>query len=169
MEWEWEIFLYYAKSAGCCGVQSTLTAWACPMVTYFVKSYPMLTSAFCIELFLESKNTEYGFLYHSGIFAKVAWTVNKGQSLTSYNRCPRRLSPDILHCAVVCPHNVTLTHWRVNGEHCLVGTLNRINYSLGLLVSSIESNHNPISPPSDIGSRPTSGGAGEGGRVNIKS
>ena len=42
------------------------------MVTYFVKSYPMLTSTLCIELFLEMKNTEYGFLYHSGIFAKVA-------------------------------------------------------------------------------------------------
>ena len=47
----------------------------------------------------------------------------------------------------------------VNGEHCLVGI---INNTLGLLVVSIESYHNPIPPPGDSGSRSTSGGAGEG-------
>ena len=70
-------------------------------------------------------------------------------------------SPGILHCTVVCPHNVTLTHWWVNGEHCLVGACNRISYSRGLLVGSIESYHSSISPPGDSGSRSTSGGAGE--------
>ena len=58
---------------------------------------------------------------------------------------------------------------RYHGEHCLVGTINRINYSLGLLVGSIESYHNPISPPGDSGSRSTSGGAGEGPGLVIKS
>ena len=47
-------------------------------------------------------------------------------SLTWYNHCLWRLSPGIFHCAVVIgPCN--LTHWSVNGEHCLVGTINRIN------------------------------------------
>ena len=58
------------------------------------------------------------------------WTVGtyEGLSLTWYNHCLWRiLSPDILHCAVVYPHNVIPTHWWVNGEHCLVGTINRIN------------------------------------------
>ena len=70
--------------------------------------------------------------------------------------------PVILHCAVVWPHNATLTHWSVNGEHCLVGTYNSIHNSLGLLVCSIQSYHNSILPPGNIGSRSTSGSAGEG-------
>ena len=78
-------------------------------------------------------------------------------------------SPGILHCAVVSPHYDTLTHWWVNGEHSLVGTLNKINYSLGLLVGSIESYHNPIPPPGDSGSRSTSGSAGEGVCWDIES
>ena len=43
-----------------------------------------------------------------------------------------------------------------------------MNYFLGLLVGSIESYHNPISPPGDSGSRSTSGGAGEGPGLVIK-
>ena len=83
-------------------------------------------------------------------------------TITRYNCYPWWSSPGILHCAVVCPHNVTWTHWWVNGEHGLVGTHDSIHYSLGLLVGSVESYHNPISPPGDSGSRSTSGGAGEG-------
>ena len=83
--------------------------------------------------------------------------------------CHWRSSPDILHCAVVCPQNVTLTHWCVNGEHCLVGTHSRIQYCLGLLVGSIESYYNPILPPGDSGSRSTSGSAGEGVWWSIES
>ena len=78
-------------------------------------------------------------------------------------------SPCILHCAVVCPHNVTLTHWWVNGEHCLVGAYNSIHNSLGLLVGSIESYHNSILPPGDSGSRSTSGDASEGVWWSIES
>ena len=88
-------------------------------------------------------------------------------TIVRYNHCLWRLSSDILHCATVCPHNVTLTHWWVNGEHCLVGTHNRIHYSLGLLVGSIESYHSSISPPGDSGSRSTSGDAGEGWLIII--
>ena len=77
------------------------------------------------------------------------------------NRYPWWSSPGILHCATVRPHNVTLTHWWVNGEHCLVGTHNRIHYSLGLLVGSIESYYSTISPPGDNSSRSTIGRAGE--------
>ena len=86
-----------------------------------------------------------------------------------YIHCVWRLSPVILHCAVVCPHNVTLTHWWVNGEYCLVGTCKRTHYSLGLLVSNIESYHNPISLPGNSGSRSTSRSAGEGPRLVTKS
>ena len=59
-------------------------------------------------------------------------------TIARYDHCHWWSSPGILHCAVVCPQNVTLTHWRVNGEHGLVGTHDRIHYSLGLLVGSIE-------------------------------
>ena len=38
-----------------------------------------------------------------------------------------------------------------------------------ILVSSIESYHNPISPPGDSGNRSTSGGTGEGPGLIIKS
>ena len=71
-------------------------------------------------------------------------------------------SLDILHCAVVWSKKVTLTHWWVNGEHCLVGTHSSIHHSLGLLVGSIGSYQYPISPPGDSSSRSTSGGAGKG-------
>ena len=57
------------------------------------------------------------------------WAGDKCQpetkSLTCYNQ--DHWSPDILHCTVVCPHDALLTHWWVNGEHCLVGTLLRMN------------------------------------------
>ena len=86
----------------------------------------------------------------------------KETCLTWHNHCLWRLSPVISYCAVVCPYNVTLIQWWVYGEHCLVGTCNRMNDTLGLLISSIESYHNPIPPPGDSGSRSTSGGAGEG-------
>ena len=73
--------------------------------------------------------------------------------ITWYNLCLWRLSPDILHCAVVCPHNVILLNWWVNGEHCLVGAINSIDYAFALLVGSIYIYHNPISSPGHIGSR----------------
>ena len=76
-------------------------------------------------------------------------------SLTCYNNTLWRYS----HGAAVIPWKATRLHRWVNGEHRLVGTLNQ---GLGLLVGSIESYHNPISPPGDSGSRSTSGGAGEG-------
>ena len=94
-----------------------------------------------------------------GIMTRIRY---KGSSLTWYNHCLWRLSSVILHCAVVCPYNVTLIQWWVNGEYCLVGTCSSINYVLGLLVGSIESYHYPILFPGDGGSRSTSGGAGEG-------
>ena len=101
------------------------------------------------------------------------WLAHKMNGLiamvTCYGHCLWRLSPVILHCAVVGPHNVTLTHWGVDGEYCLVGTINRINQVLGLLVGSIESYYNPIPPPDDSGSRSTSGGASEGPGLVIKS
>ena len=85
----------------------------------------------------------------------------------TYNHCFWRHSPGILHHAVVCLHSIILTHWWVNGEYCLVGTCNWINYFLGLLVGSIESYHSSISPPGDSGSGSTSGGAGEGPGLTI--
>ena len=109
----------------------------------------------------------FHFLCHftsnmSSCIGSITHIRYKGSSLTWYNHCLWRLSSVILHCAVVCPYNVTLIQWWVNGEHRLVGTCNRIDYSLGLLVSSIESYHYPIPSPGDSGSRSTSGGAGEG-------
>ena len=86
---------------------------------------------------------------------------------TRYNLSHWWSSPGVPHCAVVCPPNVTLTYWWVNGEHCLVGTCNRINYFLGLLVGSIGCYHSSISPPGDSGSRSTSGGAGESSGLTI--
>ena len=88
-------------------------------------------------------------------------------TIARYDHCHWWSSPGILHCAVVCPHNVTLIHWWVNGEHCLVGAHDRINYSLGLLVGIIERYHSPISPPGDSGSRSTSGGAGDDSELTI--
>ena len=51
----------------------------------------------------------------------------KGSRLTWYNHCFWRFSSGICHCAAVCPQNATWTHWRINGEQCLVDTFNRIN------------------------------------------
>ena len=104
--------------------------------------------------------------YHVLLPLAMCWLLNELKvqefSLTWYNHCLTRLSSFILHCAAVCPHNDTLIKGWVNGKHCLVGTSKRINYSLGLLVSSTESYHNPIPPPGDSGSRSTSGNTGEG-------
>ena len=96
----------------------------------------------------------------------MCWLLNELKvqefGLTWYNHCLTRLSSVILHCAAACPHNETLIKGWVNGEHCQVGTSNRINFSLGLLVSSTESYHNPVPPQGDSGSRSTSGNTGEG-------
>ena len=51
----------------------------------------------------------------------------EGSTFTWHNHCLWRLSSVILHCTVVCPCNVPSIHRWVNGEHCLVGTRNRIN------------------------------------------
>ena len=91
----------------------------------------------------------------------VVTTIMPGRKGSTLTYCHWRSSPGVFHCAVVYTHSVTRTHWWVNGEHCLVSTLNKINYSLGLLVGTIESYHNPISPPDDSVSRSTSGGAVE--------
>ena len=57
------------------------------------------------------------------------WTVGtyEGSSLTWYNHCLWRHSPVILHCAVVCPYNITLIRTWINVQYCLVTTINRVN------------------------------------------
>ena len=74
----------------------------------------------------------------------------------NYSRCPS----GVPHSTAVCAKDVSYT--LVNGEHSLICSCHRISHHLCLLVCCIESYHSPILPPSDSGSRPTSGGAGEG-------
>ena len=81
------------------------------------------------------------------------------QVLTCYLNCSR-CSSGIPHSAAVCAKDVSYT--LVNGEHSLIGSCHRISHHLCLLVCCIESYHSPILPPSDSGSRSTSGGTGEG-------
>ena len=68
----------------------------------------------------------------------------------------------------MCSHNATLTNYWVNDEHCLIGTHSRVKYSFGLVVCCIKSYHNPVLSPGNHGSRSTSGGAGESGRLAVK-
>ena len=72
----------------------------------------------------------------------------------------RRYPPSILHSAAVCAQDVRYT--LVNGEHSLIGSCHRISHHLCLLVCCVERYHSSILPPCDSGSRPTSGGRGEG-------
>ena len=81
------------------------------------------------------------------------------QVLTCCFNCSR-CSSGIPHSAAVCAKDVSYT--LVNGEHSLIRSCGSISHHLCLLVCIIESYRSPILPPSDSGSRPTSGGAGEG-------
>ena len=77
-----------------------------------------------------------------------------------------RCSPDILHTTAVVA--VIFTRWLSESEHSLVSACSSICHYLYLLVGGIRSDHSSISPPGNIGSRSTSGSAGEGPGHSIK-
>jgi len=72
------------------------------------------------------------------------------------SRCPS----GIPHSAAVCVSDIN--YILVNGKHSLIISCGSIGHHLCLLVCCIDSYYSPILPPSDSGSRSTSGGAGEG-------
>ena len=86
----------------------------------------------------------------AGIMKKVVTCCFKS------SRCPSGIS----NSTAVCAKDVS--HWLVSGEHSLIYSCGSISHHLCLLVSWIQCYHSPILPPCDSGSRPTSGGAGEG-------
>ena len=80
-------------------------------------------------------------------------------ALTSHFECTGG-SPSISYCAPI--YTIDTGHRLSNGEYILVSCCGGINYRLCLPVCySINSQCSTILPPSDIGSRPTSGSADE--------
>ena len=72
------------------------------------------------------------------------------------SRCPS----GIPHSAAVCVSDIN--YILVNGKHSLIISCDSIGHHLCLLVCCFDSYCIPTLPPSDSGSRSTSGGAGEG-------
>jgi len=109
-----------------------------------------------IIIMLYSINTEG----QTGRLGNLSYSCRDSkQVLTCCFNCSRR-SSGIPHSAAVCAQDVSFT---ANVEYSLIGSCLRISHHLCLLVHcSIDCYISPILPPSDSGSRSTSGGAGKG-------
>ena len=102
-------------------------------------------------------STDHKCSKNSGEYIVILWCYQNITCSIYCSWCPSS-SP---HSAAVYAKDIRST--LVNGEHRLIWPCDRISHHLCLLVCcSIDCYRSPILPPSDSGSRPTSGGAGEG-------